>query len=504
MATAQKRGFHFPWGGESHQDEGAPAAGDREPVDRDELAQRIGSSDDEIDGELGGTPVRGSAVDAPVRRGTPSLELARAVWPESDRQTVGPLAATNGPRPERDAEAEPLEAEVTDAVEPEATPEDGPEPASRGEEEVVPERSIEREPTPEPPAAAAPRAEVPTASPRRDNPLVAGLVRAMRDAARTARDETIAALHADAAARADAIRAESTIAVTELKKVAEADVVSIKEWSRAELARVREETETRITARRTQLVAETEAAGLAAEDLLGRLDAAIEAFEIAMAAFFDGLLAEDDPARLAALAERMPAAPDLDAFPTPARHAATGEPAVEVAVSGAEPGSEPEALETEPRSGETSVAEAEPSVEDAPVDEAGRDAPTEADGQAEPDASSVEAEDPRIGWLEHLDAQAAAAAEAEALAGLDRQTNVIVSGLSSVAAIATFKAALVHVEGVSAVSVTAATNGDVQFTVTHEGQTELRDAIRRIEAFETRLIADDGDTISVAVREPAA
>jgi hypothetical protein len=103
-----------------------------------------------------------------------------------------------------------------------------------------------------------------------------------------------------------------------------------------------------------------------------------------------------------------------------------------------------------------------------------------------------------------LDPAAAAAAEAESLAGLDCQTNLIVSGLTSVAGIAGFKLALMHLQGVTAINVAAGESDDVQFTVTHAAETDLRDAMRSMESFETRLIADDGDTLVVVAREPAA
>ena len=63
--------------------------------------------------------------------------------------------------------------------------------------EAVPNGAPPIEPAP----AAAP-------NPRRANPLVAGLVRAMREAAATARDEVVTTFQVDAESRAEAIRAE--------------------------------------------------------------------------------------------------------------------------------------------------------------------------------------------------------------------------------------------------------------------------------------------------------
>lgn len=491
MATAQKRGFRFPWGGDDRHDEPPSDAEEAHALDRAGLTQRIGGQAEDLGAGPFGVSGAGPVADVAEPLGDEaadavSLDLERAPWPQSDRGTAGPLAGSSRRRTDRDDEAtEPAgpgdheePAEMTSAT---AAADADLAAEERREAAVIEATTAEAPREPAPPAPATAR----TAE-RKTNPLMAGLVRAMRDAAKTARDETVATLHVDAATRADAIRAQAATAVNDLKKVAEADVAGIKEWSRQELARVREETEERIAARRSQLVDETEAAGRASDDLLASLQAAVEAFEVEMGRFFDALLAEDDPARLAGLAERMPAPPTLDGFPGVDEAAPAQSAADLAAVVADEPASaaQPEpAAEPEPTA-EVSVAEA---------------AQPEAETAAQP-----EPEDPRAGWLDHLDPDAAAAAEAEALAGLDRQTNLIVSGLGEVAGIATFKAALMHVEGVSAISVTAGTNGDVLFTVTHDGQADLRDAVRGLAAFEPQVIADDGDTISIAAREPAA
>jgi len=61
-----------------------------------------------------------------------------------------------------------------------------------------------------------------------------------------------------------------------------------------------------------------------------------------------------------------------------------------------------------------------------------------------------------------------------------------------------------RVPAVSAVSVSAGTDGDFVFTVTHAAEAEVRDAIRDLEAFQARIIADDGMSLVVVAHEPAA
>ena len=77
---------------------------------------------------------------------------------------------------------------------------------------------------------------------RRDNPLVAGLVRAMRDAAQAAKDESLTRFAELAKSRIEGIHAESADAAAGIRRRSEEDITGIREWSKAEMARVREET----------------------------------------------------------------------------------------------------------------------------------------------------------------------------------------------------------------------------------------------------------------------
>jgi hypothetical protein len=143
------------------------------------------------------------------------------------------------------------------------------------------------------------------------------------------------------------------------------------------------------------------------------------------------------------------------------------------------------------------------------IDLAGPNAPTGTTEAASPETSAEAAGEIEVAVDETpapdgLDAEAAAAAEAEALAGLDQQTQLIVSGLTSVGAISTFKSALLGGPGVSAVGVNAGTDGDVLFTVTHAADTDLRQVVGDIDAFQPRVMADDGATLVVVAREPGA
>jgi hypothetical protein len=499
MATVPKRGFRLPWGGDAHREEPPDeqdAGTDQDAGAAPSAGQHPGGSAAELGEGPFGVAGAGPAV---VQHETTANEADDEAGASALREALAPAEPTTEAPGADGTETEESEAEVSEAV---AT-ETGTGVVDMAEVEA--ESAAEAWPTSDrgtaetpisqstPAATGTPATATPTGG-RRDNPLVAGLVRAMREAARTARDETLEALRADAVARAEALRAESAEAENELKKTAETDIAAIKDWSRAELARVREETDARIAARRVQLTDETEAEAAAAETRLERLQAMVEAFESEMGAFFDQLLAEEDPARLAGLAERMPSPPSLEAAglaaaaaaaaSSPGPDAAVGAPNIEAAPA------EDHATEeqvAEAHAPEASMVET-PSVE-APTVEQPSDAERAGESQS---------------WLERLDADAAAAAEAEALAGLEHQTGLVVTGLGNVAAIATFKGALMHAAGVSAVNVTAGEAGEVLFTVTHDRETDLRAAIGALAPFETQVIADDGTTVSLVARESAS
>lgn len=431
MANAQKRGFRFPWGGEPDAD-ATRGSGDAGVDDGLDLAAEAGAGDG--DG-------RASFEDRQGRR-----ESA------TEAETMDDQAVDDAEDPMNDMNA----AVAIDATEAEATSknEDGAQPdaasASAPGWPAVDRRAADR-PFASASAGAGPAAGGSAA--RRGNPLVAGLVKAMREAARVARDESVAGLRAEAEERSEAIRAESTVNAAELRKTADADVTAIREWSKAELARVREETEQRINARRTQLVTETEAEAEATEAMLARLADVVAQFERQNEAFFESLFAEEDPARLAGLAERMPQPPALDTF------GAAG-------------------WSGDPVAAEPDEAAAE---SDAPA--------------AEPDGLAAD---------DRLDPDAAAAAEAEAIAGLDTQTHLLVAGLAGVAGIAAFKSELLGLPGVRAVSVATADGGEFQFSVTHDADADVRTALRDVAAFEIRVLSDDGATVSLVAQPVAA
>ena len=509
-----------------------------------------------------------------------------------------------------------------------------PQPDSTGREpdatDPSPDSAEEPQDMSQPATTPAPAA---TQAPRKPSRLITELAAAMRMTAETAREQALSQVQADAAQVVETIRTRSTEGVAELRRHADEDIAEIRDWSKAEIARIREETDHRITERKVALESEIAAHAAAIEQRVSDVEATVTSFEADMAEFFERLLAESDPARLATMAEAMPDMPSLTAWAevdglvaeaTAAPAAGTAEPK---AVAEAEPeapaagpaepeadaetvepeavaetqANEPEAVaETEPVA-ETqttepeapaagtvepeAVAETEPvaaaeTVDDAPaaataggpwgdrddtwLREPGRFAgKPQADPEAPSDTASGWSE--RSGWDEPagtddresmmaaMEAEAAEAAEAggeldqdvselasdehdddpDAAAAIAARldafstpepsfaarlasllpggggsddettsTQVVVTGLVSVASIASFKRHLGRLAGVRNVSVASGPDGEFVFTVSHRSDVSFRDAIPSMPGFAARITGGDDESVIVTARDP--
>src|SRR5258705_7228657 len=149
------------------------------------------------------------------------------------------------------------------------------------------------------------------AAARRPTKFMADLSRAMQAAAESSRDETMARLSSEAKTVVEGIHAASTEEGASLRRRADDAVAAVREWSKGEIARIREETEARIATRKTALDGEIEAHAQVVEVRVQQVAATISEFEAQMAEFFERLHAEEDPTRIATMAEAMPDPPDL-------------------------------------------------------------------------------------------------------------------------------------------------------------------------------------------------
>jgi hypothetical protein len=242
-------------------------------------------------------------------------------------------------------------------------------------------------PASEPWAAAATDAPAPG---RKPNKFMADLTRAMQGAAETAKADTLARFSADAKAHIETIHASTAIDATELRKQADDDVAAIREWSKAEIARIREETDERITHRKARLEREIDAHAADIEGRIERVQRRVDAFEAEMAEFFTRLIAEDDATRFAAMAESLPEPPPFDDDRT--TETQTGNDDAVVAQADELPAERAVVVEPWPESPAEAVAEAAPEAAPETVDAPEAvDAPETVDAPQTEDAPETDA-----------------------------------------------------------------------------------------------------------------
>ena len=147
---------------------------------------------------------------------------------------------------------------------------------------------------------------------RKPSKFLADLTKAMQTAAEEARALSVSQFQAETKAYIEQIHERSATEAAGLRRGADDDVAAVREWSKQEIARIREETEARISARKGQLEGEIEDHTMLIGREVERVQAQVTAFEEEMAAFFERLLAEDDPSRFATMAERLPEPPSFE------------------------------------------------------------------------------------------------------------------------------------------------------------------------------------------------
>jgi len=481
----------------------------------------------------------------------------RLPW-SADRNESEAPAETTGEAPVGAALPTDQEIEAPDMID--AAPSDTDQAAAVDDGHAA-DTTIEDSAPVEPTVAADPSpvdaSDTPIASRQQPSKFMADLTRAMQGAAETAKADTLARFSADAKTHIESIHAATAVEATELRKQADDDVASIREWSKAEIARIREETDERITHRKARLEREIEAHAADIEGRIERVQRRVDAFEAEMAEFFQRLIAEEDATRFAAMAASLPEPPAWD----------------EMANGEFVPATEPEPANDMYAQIEDALAEQGVVVDPWPEDTAGTaeaeavvetvDAPESTDGAATDEAQPAEAaaevavtdEQPAdagvtaepeteadtfharvaaLGLTPDFDAAEAEAAafnpeEAPAeeeiavigddalaarLAGLVPDadnaasealtTRVVVTGLVSVASIAGFKRQLSRVAGVQSVGVSSGPDGEFLFAVAHDSGIVLRDAVTTLPGFGARVTAEADGELTVTAKDPEA
>src|SRR4029077_20001893 len=81
-------------------------------------------------------------------------------------------------------------------------------------------------------------------------------------------------------------------------------------------------------------------------------------------------------------------------------------------------------------------------------------------------------------------------------------SQVVVTGLVSVASIASFKRHLGRVAGVQSVGVSSGPDGEFVFKVAHGAEVSLSDAIPTLPGFEARVTGTGDGVVNVSARDP--
>ncbi len=460
----------------------------------------------------------------------------------TDGSSAGAVAPDHAPEP-----SDPSAAEGTTPVEETESPAmiDAA-PAAPTNEAVVDAEGAPTAAPADPEPAVAPSPVAPSAG-RKPNKFMADLTKAMQAAAESARADSMERLTVDAKAHIEAIHADSATEATELRKQADDDVAAVRDWSKTEIARIREETDERIAHRKSTLEREIEEHAAAIEARIERVQARVAAFETEMAAFFERLLAEDDPTRFAAMAESLPEPPPIDGDAPEPPAAMAPEPVAIVETVPDAPVAEVVADEpvavTEPVTVSTPAEPAWPAAEteiaiagEASAPESTSDADLFSIGSDDP--ATGDAEDPRLSALGLTPDFAAAEAEAatlteddgsvtgpddgiteigddaiaarlaglgvdpDAAAATQASTRLIVVGLVSVASIAGFKRHLSKASGVQSVGVSSGPDGEFVYLVAHDPSVALRDVVTTLPGFAARVTGETEDGLAVTAQDP--
>jgi hypothetical protein len=341
---------------------------------------------------------------------------------------------------------------------------------------------------------------------RRHTKLMADLSRAMQVAAETTRNETMTRFETEAKTVADDIRAAAATEVADLRRRADDDVTAVREWSKAEIARIRDLTEGRIAERRASLDGELADHAEVVEARIERVATTVTAFREEMDGFFTRLMAEEDPTRIATMAEVMPEPPSLAEIaasiraPEPAPFApvplgAHGDLETPIDASG-----------PAPLSVDFAAAEAEALDFGGDLDLELPPAPLTGDVVDQP-AVTADSSSATAGEASPVTATGTpAVVDPPLVADTDAQgrvtTRVVVLGLVSVASIARFKRELGHTPGIATIGVASGPDGEFVFTVTHDPSLDLAGAVLALEGFEARIDRRTADTLEIAAHDP--
>ncbi|MGZ6259066.1 MAG: hypothetical protein ACXWQ6_11410, partial [Candidatus Limnocylindrales bacterium] len=447
----------------------------------------------------------------------------------------GGSASTDAPEPETQPEDGSPQVEQEGAQMSIATADPTQAPADGGPAELVaPAEEHPAMPTPVPmPAAVAAH------KPAR---FVTELVRAMRAELEKHRDSTLDEFRVEAKNHVEGVHKRSAEEVTELRQIADEDIAGVREWSKAEIARIRAETEERIETRKAELESHLEEHAALIEREIEKVQARVTAYEAEIDAFFASLAQIEDPAAFASAAQQVPDPPSLEAAGAEARSEALADLIRAGNAQDETPAEQPveavQAVETETPLAEATAAEAAEATGTAEAS-AAAEAPSDV---ATVDEAPMDPQDPRTAALAAsedlaaaesqaaVDAATSVSEEAEEIPESEADivaarlnglvpdhvgaiqraapaedmvsTQVIVTGLVSVASIASFKRHLSRLAGVNSVGVSSGPDGEFIFKANHTPATNLKDLLPSISGYSVRVTSAGDGVINVSARDP--
>ena len=83
-----------------------------------------------------------------------------------------------------------------------------------------------------------------------------------------------------------------------------------------------------------------------------------------------------------------------------------------------------------------------------------------------------------------------------------KTTQLVVTGLVSVASIASFKRHLGRLSGVRSVGVSSGPDGEFLFAVSHASEVVLRDVIPAMPSFQARVTGTGDGTLTISAHDP--
>ena len=239
MSSQQKRGFRLPWAADRSADEATGAATLEADSDEPTTPAQI---EDGVGGDLGEGPFHFADAATPNASTDASPEAPDVPETAAEAAMLNTESATTESAT-TETEAAPT---TTDDGWPTLSQAEDAETASGQDtfEAVQPDASAAEDATTEQAASETSRKRSVHVEPdlrtSRSNPLVAGLVKAMREAAIASRAETTTRLQAEATARVEEIRTAATEEAATLRKRVDEDIASIRDWSKGEVARIRQ------------------------------------------------------------------------------------------------------------------------------------------------------------------------------------------------------------------------------------------------------------------------